>query len=439
MRKDPNMVENYKYVFDHGLGMSHNRSTSEQNQRSSSRSSKPSRRQFLLSSGVVGSAAALGGCLGGITGSDEETLTVGYVLPFSGTYSLLGESIVNGFELYLEQNDGQIAGRDVETVRSDTEADTDKGVDVTRQMLVEEGADVLVGPVSSAVAIAMMQTVENEASAIWLNANAGDYRVVQEGCLKYHFRTSFNDWQTSAPLAPWVYDNVADNAVLAYADYAFGQNSKDFFSEAFQDAGGEVVGEVGVPLGTDDYSPYLGEIEDSGADAVFSFFAGADAVNYVTQFSDFGLDEQMTQTGSGFLLSEDTLPAQGEAALGKYSILHYTPTKQNDRNQEFVQNYSDANDSRPNVYACQGYDSAQAFATAVEGADGTDPDALADALSGSEIDSPRGSFQFHPETNDPIQDMEIREVVESDGEVPVENEVIDTLEMVESPTWGCSL
>lgn len=438
MRKAHNMVENYKYIINHGLGMSPNRSTNQRSQRSPSRSTT-SRRKFLLSSGVAGSAAALGGCLGGITGSDEETLTVGYVLPFSGTYSLLGESIVNGFEMYLDQNDGQIGGREVETVQSDTEADTDRGVDVTRQMLVEEGADVLVGPVSSAVAIAMMQTVENEASAIWLNANAGDYRVVQEGCLKYHFRTSFNDWQTSAPLAPWVYDNVADNVVLAYADYAFGQNSKDFFQEAFEEAGGEVVGEVGVPLGTDDYSPYLGEIEDSGADAVFSFFAGADAVNYITQFSDFGLDEQMTQTGSGFLLSEDTLPAQGEAALGKYSILHYTPTKQNDRNQEFVQNYMDAHDSRPNVYACQGYDSAQAFEAAVSDADGSDPDDLADALSGQEIDSPRGSFQFHPETNDPIQDMDIRQVVESDGEVPVENEVVETLEEVESPTWGCSL
>jgi branched-chain amino acid transport system substrate-binding protein len=418
--------------------MSPNRSTNQRSQRSPSRPTT-SRRKFLLSSGVAGSAAALGGCLGGITGSDEETLTVGYVLPFSGTYSLLGESIVNGFEMYLDQNDGQIGGREVETVQSDTEADTDRGVSVTRQMLVEEGADVLVGPVSSAVAIAMMQTVENEASAIWLNANAGDYRVVQEGCLKYHFRTSFNDWQTSAPLAPWVYDNVADNVVLAYADYAFGQNSKGFFQEAFEEAGGEIVGEVGVPLGTDDYSPYLGEIEDSGADAVFSFFAGADAVNYITQFSDFGLDEQMTQTGSGFLLSEDTLPAQGEAALGKYSILHYTPTKENDRNREFVQNYQDAHDSRPNVYACQGYDSAQAFEAAVADADGSDADALADALSGKEIDSPRGSFQFHPETNDPIQDMDIREVVESNGEVPVENEVVQTLEAVESPTWGCSL
>ncbi|WP_247004193.1 ABC transporter substrate-binding protein [Halosolutus gelatinilyticus] len=406
------------------------------NRAGSNRASTPtiSRRQYLAGSAAVGVGSAFAGCLGG-----EDRLTVGYALPFTGTYAILGESIVNGFELYLEQNDGEIDGEEVETIERDTEADTNRGVDVTRELLVEEQVDALVGPVSSAVAITMMQTIENEASAIWLNANAGDYRVTEEGCLNYHFRTSFNDWQTSAPLAGWVYNNVADTVCLAYADYAFGQNSKNFFREAFEDAGGEVVAEVGAPLGTDDYSTYLGDIENSGADAVFSFFAGSDAVNYITDFADYGLNEEMTQTGSGFLLSEDTLPAQGEAALGMYSLLHYAPTQETDRNTEFVENYRDAYDSSANVYACQGYDSAQAFAAAVEESGGSDPNEMADALGGTELDSPRGSFRFNPETHEPIQNLYVREVVASDGEQPVENQVVETIEGVESPSWGCSL
>lgn len=414
------------------------KSTGWSTKRSSSESASTptlSRRRYLASGAAVGAGAALGGCLGG----GEDTLTVGYALPFTGTYAMLGDSIVNGFEMYLEQNDGEIDGQEVETVERDTEADTNRGVDVTRELLVEEQADAIVGPVSSAVAMSMMQTIEREGSAIWLNANAGDYRVTEEGCLNYHFRTSFNDWQTSAPMAEWVYENVADNVFLSYADYAFGQNSKNFFEEAFTEAGGEIVGEVGAPLGTSDYSSYLGDIESSGADAVFSFFAGSDAVNYISDFADYGLNEEMVQTGSGFLLSEDTLPAQGEAGLGMYSLLHYTPTREEERNQEFVENYRGAYDGSANVYACQGYDSAQAFAAAIEEAGGSDPDDMADALSGMEIDSPRGSFRFNPETHEAIQNMYVREVVESDGENPVENEVVSTIEQVEGPNWGCSL
>ncbi|MDJ1433291.1 ABC transporter substrate-binding protein [Halostagnicola sp. A-GB9-2] len=417
--------------------MTSNQGDGSTNQGSGGASSMLSRRKYLAGTTAAGITATFAGCMGG----GDDGLTVGYALPFTGTYAFLGESIVNGFEMFLEQQGGEINGEEVNTVQLDTEADTDRGVDVTRELLVEESADAIVGPVSSAVAIAMMGIVEAESSAIWLNANAGDYRVTEEGCLDYHFRTSFNDWQTSAPLAEWVYDNVADNVCLAYADYAFGQNSKEFFGEAFEEAGGEIVEEVGIPLGTDNYSTYLGDIEDSGADAVYSFFAGDDAVNYVSDFNDFGLNEEMTQTGSGFLLSEDTLPAQGDAAEGMYSLLHYTTTQDTERNREFVDNYSEMYDHESaNVYACQGYDSAQAFSAAVEETGGTDPDEMADTLAGLELDSPRGHFQFNPDTHEAIQDMHIREVVESDDEdFEVENEVIDTIEQVEGPDWGCSL
>ncbi|MDG5817657.1 ABC transporter substrate-binding protein [Natronococcus sp. A-GB7] len=393
-----------------------------------------SRRTLLASGAAVGATTALGGCLG----SEDNRLTVGFALPFTGTYALLGESIVAGFELFIEQQGGEINGREVEFVRRDTEAETSRGVDVTRELLLEARADAIVGPVSSAVAMAMIQPIQTESSAIWFNANAGDYRVTAEGCPEYHFRTSFNDWQTSAPLAEFVYEEVADNVCLAYADYAFGQNSKEFFKEAFEDLGGEVVEEVGAPLGTDDFSPYLGDIQGSGADAVYSFFAGDDAVNYVNAFSDFGLNEEMVQTGSGFMLANDTLPAQGESALGMYSLLHYTTTHDTERNREFVENYVEMYDETPNVYACQGYDSAQAFAGAVEETGGTDPDEMAESLVEMEFDSPRGEFEFDPETHEAIQNLYVREVVEADDGESVENEVVETLEDVEGPDWGCS-
>ncbi len=389
-----------------------------------------SRRQYLLSSAAVGAAASLGGCLGG-----DDTVTVGYAVPTTGVYSLLGDSIINGFDMFIDEQGGEIDGTEVETVSRDTAGDTDTGVSVTRELLVEHGADAIVGPVSSAVAIAMMQTIENEGSAVWLNANAGDYRVTRDGCMRYHFRTSFNDWQTSAPLAPWVYDNIADNVVIAYADYAFGENSRDFFSEAFEEAGGTVVDEVGVPLGTDDFSPYFGDIEGSGADAIYSFFAGSDAVNYITQGDDFGLFDDMTQTGSGFLLSEDTLPAQGDSALDMYSLLHYA--SEAEQTQPFVEAYRDMYDDNANVYAAQGYDSAQAFFGAIEESGSSDIDDMIEAMRGMEIDSPRGSFRFHEDTNDPIQDVHVRQVVEGDDSPT--NQVVETIEDVESPSWDCNI
>ncbi|MBV0925955.1 ABC transporter substrate-binding protein [Halomicroarcula limicola] len=400
------------------------------------RSEGYSRRKFLTGTGAL-AGASVAGCMGG-GGGGSDSVKLGFVLPFSGTYSFLGESIVNGVKLRLDQQlDGEIDGRTVEYVRQDTGADPSTGASITQEFLQSENVDFIVGPVSSAVAGAMKPEIAGTGSAIWLNANAGNYKLVQDNCTKYHFRTSFNTWQTSAPLASFVKNNVSDNVVLSYANYTFGQQSKNLFREEFESIGGTVVSEIGAPLGTSDYSSFLQEIENSGADAVFSFFAGSDAVNYIKQFSSFGLNETMTQTGSGFLLSADTLQAQGKAALGMYSLLHYTPTKQSDRNQEFVDAYSGQFDATPNVYACQGYDSGLAAEMAVKEAGGTDADTMVDSLSGKELDSPRGYFKFRSSTHDPIMDMDIRQVVEANE--GVRNEVVETLSKVEGPTWGCSL
>jgi len=403
---------------------------------SEKRSKRYNRRKFLAGSATL-AGVSVAGCLGG-GGGDSDSIKVGFVLPFSGTYSFLGESIVNGVKLRLDQQlGGEIDGKTVEYVRQDTGADPATGASITQEFLQSENVDFIVGPVSSAVASAMKPEIASSGSAIWLNANAGNYKLVEDSCTQYHFRTSFNTWQTSAPLASYVNDNIADNVVLSYANYTFGQQSKNLFREEFESTGGTVVDEIGAPLGTSDYSSFLQEIENSGADAVFSFFAGSDAVNYINQFSSFGLNESMTQTGSGFLLSADTLAAQGTSATGMYSLLHYTPTKQTDRNQAFVDAYSEQYDMTPNVYACQGYDSGLAAEMAINEADGTDTDSRVSALAGQELDSPRGYFRFKSETHDPVMDMDIREVVETDD--GVQNEVVETLSRVEGPTWGCSL
>jgi len=399
------------------------------------RSKRYNRRKFLAASATL-AGASVAGCVGG--GGNSDSVKIGFVLPFSGTYSFLGESIVNGVKLRLDQQlDGEIGGKTVEYVQQDTGADPATGASITKEFLQSENVDFIVGPVSSAVAGAMKPEIASAGSAIWLNANAGNYKLVEDNCTQYHFRTSFNTWQTSAPLASYINDNIADNVVLSYANYTFGQQSKNLFREEFESIGGTVVDEIGAPLGTSDYSSFLQEIENSGADAVFSFFAGGDAVNYINQFSSFGLNESMTQTGSGFLLSADTLAAQGTSALGMYSLLHYTPTKQTDRNQAFVDAYSGQYDATPNVYACQGYDSGLAAEMAINKADGSDTDSRVSALAGQELDSPRGYLRFKSETHDPVMDMDIRQVVETDD--GVQNEVVETLSRVEGPTWGCSL
>lgn len=392
-----------------------------------------SRRQFIAAGGSAG-IASVTGCIGGLRGGGG-TVKVGFALPYSGTYSLLGQGITKGFKMRVNQVDGQLGGTEVEYVQKDTGGDPNAGATATREFLTEERVDFVVGPVSSAVAAAMASIIDSEGTAIWLNANAGNDELISNCVTKYHFRTSFSNWHPSAPMGQWVFDNLGERAVLTFADYKAGQQYVENFGRTYREAGGEVVAEVGAPLGTSDYSPFLQRVADADADVVYSFFAGGDAVNYIKQFHQQGLAEQFEQTGAGFLLSADTLPAQRGAALGKYSILHYTPWKETERNVQFVEDYRANHDRIPNVYACQGYDTAQAADAAVEEA-GTDPDSMIGVLEGLEIDSPRGFMRITEEAHDPEQDMDVRRVVEGPDGNPI-NEVVETLGRKRAP-WTCN-
>jgi branched-chain amino acid transport system substrate-binding protein len=429
--------------------------------------SKPmsSRRRFLAETAASGVTLSIAGCIGGGGdggsggngggsggegnnsngggsggesggGSGSEAIKVGLMFPLSGTYQALGEGHINGFNLRLGEMSGNVGNRGVETVQKDTAGDPNTGVTVAREFIESENIDFLIGPVSSAVAAAVKPIVSNAQDVVWLNANAGNNNLTKENCIKQHFRTGHTNWGGSAPFTPWVQENLSDNVAVAYADYSAGQQYRSVFVSDF---GGSIAGEVSAPLGTSDYSPYLQRLRQTGADACYAFFAGGDAVTFVKQFSAAGLDDGMQLAGAGFLLSEDTLPAQGEAAVGKHSILNYTPARDTEANNQFVEAYQNENDRVPNVYACQGYDSALAMEHAVNQAGNLNTDDLIAALEGAELQgSPRGYFKIKTENHEPIHDLDIRRVVTADDGSP-RNEVIDVLEEVETPTWGCSL
>lgn len=406
-----------------------------------SSSSRIDRRRFLAAAGTAG-AASLAGCAGALGGGGSNTLKVGFAEPLSGSIGNLGNEVIRGFKLRVDEElGGEIGGQEVEYAQQDTAGDPSTGVSAAQQLLQEEQVDVLVGPVSSAVALAMVSPFSQAAQSrdvIWLNASAANFRITSEHCLKYQFRVGRNTWHAGSPMAPYVYENVADNVALVYLDYAGGQQTVDFFQERFEQLGGTIVDRFPVGFDVSDFSSFLQQIEDSGADAAFGMFIGGNAVNFVMDYEQFGLSEDIQLTGIGDMVSERLVQSQGAAAEGVISHSFYTASDTISRNEEFVDSYTGAypDQGQPDSYSCGGYDSALAIERGISEAGGMDADTITETLAGAELDSPRGYFQFHPESHDPITEMDVREVVEmGDG---YGNEVIDKIDRAESPTWGCN-
>ncbi|MGH3089754.1 MAG: ABC transporter substrate-binding protein, partial [Rubrobacteraceae bacterium] len=186
-----------------------------------------------------------------------------------------------------------------------------------------------------------------------------------------------------------------------------------------------------APLGTSDYSSFLTRINERDPAGVWTFYAGSDAVRFVQQYQEFGLEAPLY--GNGYVVEEDTLPAQEDAAIGVQSSLHYSPDLENPENEEFKSDFQEAYDRRPSVYAVQGWDTAWLIGEAIRATEGNteDKEALIAAMEEVEFQSPRGPMELD-ENHNPAQNIYIREVRELDDGT-IDNVVVDTVENVSDP------
>jgi branched-chain amino acid transport system substrate-binding protein len=401
------------------------------------------RRRTFLRGAVIGGGAAAGVALGPWVlraRAQGGPVKIGVVLPYTGVYAELGNSITQAMELVFARENWTVAGRKIEMIKEDDEMKPPVGVRKTEKLIDSDKVDILTGPVHSGILMGMRDKVHNS-KTILIVSNAGADAISRERCSKWIFRTSFSNWQPCQPMGGWVAKNVSKDVFQVAPNYQAGKDMMAAFRETFIPAGGKVVAEDYPKLGETDYAPYLTKIRQSGAKAVFAFFSGTDAVNFVKQYAEFGLKEGIRLTGAGFLTEPDVLPAQGKAALGTITGHFYTPLLDNPVNQRFVKDFREKFGGKtPDGFAVQGYDTAEVIVRALKAVNGNtqDKDRLVSVIAAIEFDSPRGRFRFDPKTHNVIQPfIYIREVKEVGG--GLNNVPFDKVANVADPGTGCTL
>lgn len=358
---------------------------------------------------------------------------LGLMLPYSGTYAPLGESITNGLKLAIKQNGDQLGGRPVEYVVLDSEADASQAPQNMSRLVKGDKVDVVIGPVHSGVAMGMLK-VAKQTGAIMIIPNAGLGAATGQLCMPNVFRTSFSMWQDSYPMGKVAYDRGHRKVVTITWNYAGGKEDIAGFEESFSKAGGEIVKQILVPFPETQFQPYLTDIASIKPDAVYTFFAGAGAVRFVRDYAKVGLKDSVPLLGSGFL-TDGNLDAQGEAAEGILTTLHYADGLDSDVDRTFREAYGKAYERKLDTYAVQGYDAGMMLVQALDQTDGNsaDRDALISALASVKLNSPRGPVTFS-KAHHPIQNIYLRQV--TDGR----NQVIDVASRaLEDPARGCRM
>jgi branched-chain amino acid transport system substrate-binding protein len=384
--------------------------TTEENARAGTR------RGFLRGAAATAGIAAAGALLPSLVRAQGAKLRVGLMLPYTGTYSQLGAAIENGLRLALGEGSGRPGGREIEFFKVDDESDPAKATDNANRLITRDKVDVLVGSVPSGVAMGMLK-VARESGTLMLIPNAGADAATGPLCSPNVFRTSFTNWQPVHPLGKVMAERGHKTAVFITWKYAAGEESLASFKEGYAKAGGRVVKELFVPFPNVEFQALLTEIAALKPDAVACFFAGGGAVKFVKDYAAAGLKERIPLYGSGFL-TEGVLAAQGEAAEGLLTTLHYADSLDNARNKAFRAAYSRSFKAEADVYAVQGYDTGLLLAQALEKVKGDigNRDGMIAAMESAVIDSPRGRWTMSRAHN-PVQDIYLRRTENGDNKV----------------------
>lgn len=390
------------------------------------------KRNVFNSLNIGALALAIGATLSsGVHAADP--VKVGMLLPYTGTYAALGEAITNGMNLAIEQKGGSLGGRPVEVVTVDSEADAGKAVQNMRKLISGSKVDVVIGPVHSGVGMAAVK-VARQSGVPLIITNAGFNAATGPMCAPNIFRTSFTSWQTAYPMGKVAADRGYKNIVTVAWRYGFGVESVAGFKEGFEKAGGTVSKEIYVAFPDVEFQSQLTEIAASKPDAVFVFFAGGGAAKFVKDYAAAGLQGRIPLLGSGFL-TEGTLLAQGDAAEGVLTTLHYADSLDTPQNTSFRSEYRQKFGKEADIYAVQGYDAGLLLAQSLDQVKGntTDREAWIAAMEKTRIDSPRGEWGFSKAHN-PVQNIYLREVRDGINEV-----VSIAAEGLADPAKGCKL
>jgi branched-chain amino acid transport system substrate-binding protein len=392
------------------------------------------RRKVLKGLAATGAVAAAGTFAPARFAIGQQAkVKVGLMLPYTGTFALLGKNIDDAFRLAINEKGGKLGGRDVEYVVVDDESEPAKGATNANKLVTRDRVDILVGTVHSGVQMAMVK-VAGDNDTLMLMPNAGVNAATRELCQPHFFRTSFSNWQPAYAMGKVSAAQGKKRAVMITWDYAAGKESTGGFAQAFKEGGGTILKELFLPFPEVEFQALLTEIASIRPETVYAFFAGGGAVKFVKDYAAAGLKDRIPLVGPGFL-TDGLLQAQGEAAQGLETTLHYADGLDIPKDKAFRAAFKQATGRDPDVFAVQGYDTGQllvAGMAAVKGDIRARKDLIA-AMEKATVDSPRGKFTLSKAHN-PVQDFYLRKVV------GLENRYVSVaVKALADPATGCKM
>jgi len=395
-------------------------------------------------------------------GASGSSVFVGIAVPRTGTYAVQGEDELKGWQLAAEHiNEGHelirkispktkkgVLGKEVKLGIADSAAKPNDAVQAEQRFITENKAVLMTGSTSSAVAVALNKLAQRE-KVLYVTGISGSNDTTGKDCVRYGFRQCFYGQTAAAAIGPVVVKAYGKNKKAAYLtpDYTYGHTVTKSMQDYLATAGWTTATNQVAPLGAPDYSSYLLNVANSGADVLINVNWGHDAVLSTQQAKQFGILDKMKLVVPyqiPFLARE----AGPDLTAGVYAATDFWWTLEDKfpLAKMFVETFEKKFGYKPEWGANNAYMSFALWAEAVENA-GTfyPPDVIKSFEAGRKIQSTVGEVYFRKEDH-----QLVRPVIIVQGKKPSEMknkedywtvlEVVPGAGLMQKPdAFGCNL
>jgi branched-chain amino acid transport system substrate-binding protein len=331
------------------------------------------RRRVLKSGAVLAGAAALG--FPAISYGQSDKIKIGHLTPLTGFLGAIGSYAQLGVKLAAEElnQSGGILGRQIDLISEDSVNPATASTKAQR-MIEQDGAVVLLGEISSASSLTIMQVAQRN-KKVFFSTGARSDALRGKDCNRYAFHCDIpNTVMVNAVGTALKQQGMVKGKKFftLTADYIFGHDLLNAAKLFFAANDANLIGDELIATDVTDFSPYLLKVRQAKPDVVCCNLAGNQVTNLVKQYAEFGFPYPLV----GFNLNTGDAWAAGAGNLsGTWPTVWYH-TLDNPQSKAFVAAFTKKYGKPPENHAWIDYVTLKLLAQAVNETKSTDSETL---------------------------------------------------------------
>ncbi len=342
--------------------------------------------------GLTGVAA--GAALGGMArAADGSTVRIGMVLPVTGPGADAGRYALNGARLALAavNKAGGVLGKPMEIVTEDDQTTNPGAVLAFSKLASQPDIVAFIGSIRSTQNHAMAPDIARTAKPVCFGGT--DPALTQLGN-PWLVRFRPNDSYSARVIAQFGIETLGKKkwAVIHSTD-AFGTAGAKYLGEALGKAGATIALDQGYTNQSQDFTPVVLAIRQSGADVIGSYFTFENDLGiFARQARQLGVT--IPWVGSPSITNDTALKLAGPGLYGTYGVADFAEDS-SPAAKAFGTLYRDTHHLEADNQSSWTFDAVNVLAKAINAAGKTDPGAIRDAiLAVKGFDGAEGTYNF---------------------------------------------